>query len=69
MGFLCPVPSVVCVLVIKAMRICMFDPVKDQISLFRWTEKIRLLKTILQPSIVLTSKKILRWNMTKEDEC
>ena len=45
----------------------MFDPVKDQRTLFRWTEKIRLLKTILQPMIVLTSKEILRWDMTKEN--
>ena len=47
----------------------MIDPVKDHLTFFRGTEKIRFLKTILQPVIIFTPEKMLWWNMTKEDQC
>ena len=47
----------------------MIDPVKDHLTFFGGTEKIRFLKTILQPVIIFTPKEIPRWDVTKEDQC
>jgi hypothetical protein len=69
MRMLIPVPSVVCVLCFKALRICMFHPVDENISLLKGSEKSCLFQSFSQPVKVITAKIILHWDMTKKDEC
>jgi len=67
MRMLIPVPSVVCVLAIKTMRICMIHPMHKKIKLLCSGEQLSFLKTLPQPFIVFTSEEILRWDVTKKD--
>jgi len=66
-GCLIPVPSVVCVLVIKAMGFSMLNPSSNDIELFCRGKQSSILNTFPQPLIVLTPKKIFRWDVHKEN--
>ena len=66
-----PVPSVVCVLCFcrKALWISMLHPMKEDIKLLGGSEKSCLFNSLFQPFIIFAPKVILRWDMTKKDEC
>jgi hypothetical protein len=55
-GCIIPVPSVVCVLAIKAMRVCMIHPMDEKIRFLKGSEKSCLFQSLLQPFIVFTAK-------------
>jgi len=69
MRMLIPVPSVVCVLRFKTMRVCMIHPMHKKIELLCSGEQLSFLKTFPQPFIIFTAKIILHWDVTKKDEC